>query len=720
MFNSLDLPDMRITFFIILTLVVNNAFAQNENKEVSNENVKDTFLLKETTVVAKTPIQKGNMFRYDVKQATMTISVLGEPDVLRHISSLPGVSTGVEGTLGLFVRGGNCGSNGLFFNDVPLYVSSHLMGFVSVFPPEMVDNTTFYQGGFSPSKGNMSSSLLDVKTKRELGTPYNGTFYISPYLSGLYQSIPIIKNKVSLQLSGRSTFLPYILNWFNDTNDELNIDVYDLCAKLDCRLSDRSVLDIMCFHTNDNFDYLSGGGNNVVQKWETTIWKAGWNFYINDHLHLNTMLYKDNVYSVQKQRSPYYINPEEDNSRLELSSSLKEWCLTTKMDWNINNMLSINGGFSTQHQKFCIGNSKYILMDNVDNKNYLYTDNTLNALFVEAKYNVEQLTDISLGLRQVFQSNGKESHNEMDVHFLNHWYIFSNLGVELSFDKMNQFYHVLEGLPTGWSMNLMTASNAKYPVEETKQFYAGLFVNKNILNSDFRATIGGYYRTMDGIVSYKNARNAFGFSTTSWEKDVCKGKGKSYGLESSISLRTDKVQTSLSYTLSKTDRTYAEMNKGKSFPFKFDRRHILNFEGAYTFAKTKGKRIRYEHTAGCVVSYSSGNHVTLPIGTYKGIEPPYWERVNSGRICPDEYYLHIYDRQKMSDVNAITMKDYFRTDVSYSMKRIGKRVTNELTLSVYNVFNRHNPYTIFHEDDKWKQLSILPIMPSIRWCISWR
>ena len=711
---------MRITSFIILALFANNAFSQDENKEVPNENVKDTFLLKEATVVAQTPAQKGNMFRYDVNQAAMTISVLGEPDVLRHISSLPGVSSGVEGTLGLFVRGGNCGSNGLFFNDVPLYVSSHLMGFVSVFPPEMVENTTFYQGGFSPSKGNMSSSLLDVTSKRQFGNPYNGTFYISPYLSGLYQSIPIIKNKVSLQLSGRSTFLPYILNWFNDTDDELNVDVYDLCAKLDCRLTDKSVVDVMCFHTNDNFDYLSGEGNNMVQRWKSTILKAGWNLYLNDHLHFNTVAYKNNVLSVQKQRTPYRFNPEKDNSRLELSSSLKEWCLTTKVDWNVNDRLSIKGGFSTQHQKFCLGNYKYILTDDMDRKNYQKTDNTLNALFAEAKYNVEQLTDVSLGLRLISQSNGNKSHNGMDVHILNHWYILSNLGVELSFDKMNQFYHVLEGLPTGWSMNLMTASNDKYPSEETKQFYAGLFVNERIWNSDFRATIGGYYRTMDGLVSYKNARNAFGFSTTSWEKDVCQGKGKSYGLESSISLRSDKVQTSLSYTLSKTDRTYAEMNKGKSFPFKFDRRHILNFEGAYTFAKTKGKRIKYEHTAGCAVSYSSGNHVTLPIGTYNGIEPPYWERVNSGRICPDEYYLHIYDRQKMSDVNAITMKDYFRTDVSYSMKRIGKRVTNELTLSVYNVFNRHNPYTIFHEDDKWKQLSILPIMPSIRWCINWR
>ena len=711
---------MRITSFIILALVANNAFSQDENKEVPNENVKDTFLLKEATVVAQTPAQKGNMFRYDVNQAAMTISVLGEPDVLRHISSLPGVSSGVEGTLGLFVRGGNCGSNGLFFNDVPLYVSSHIMGFVSVFPPEMVENTTFYQGGFSPSKGNMSSSLLDVTSKRQFGTPYNGTVYISPYVSGLYQSLPLIKNKVSLQLSGRTSFAPYFFNWFNKTKSRLDIDVYDLCVKLDNRLSDKSIVDLMYFRTNDNFDYLGAAGNNKVQKWESTIWKAGWNLYVNDQFSLNTVAYKNHVHSVQREKYPYYINPKEDNSRLELSSSLKEWCVSSKMNWVVNNKLTINGGFSTQHQKFYMSNHEYMRTDDISKTYEQNTDNTLNALFAEAKYNVEQLTDVSLGLRLISQSNGKENHNGMDVHILNHWYILSNFGVELSFDKMNQFYHVLEGLPTGWSMNLMTASNDRYPSEETKQFYAGLFVNERIWNSDFRATIGGYYRTMDGLVSYKNARNAFGFSTTSWEKDVCQGKGKSYGLESSISLRSDKVQTSLSYTLSKTDRTYAEMNKGKTFPFKFDRRHILNFEGAYTFAKTKGKRIRYEHTAGCAVSYSSGNHVTLPIGTYKGIEPPYWLRANSGWSCPDEFYLHIYDRQKMSDVNAITMKDYFRTDMSYSMKRIGKRVTNELTLSVYNVFNRHNPYTIFHEDDKWKQLSILPIMPSIRWCISWR
>jgi len=702
---------MRKLLITIGIILPNIASAQSETG-------KDSVLLNEAMVVANTHISKGSMFRYDASQAARTISVLGEPDVLRHISSFPGVSAGIDGTLGLFVRGGNNGGNGLYFDDVPLYVSSHLMGLVSVFPPEMVDKVTFSQGGMSSSKGNLSSSLLDVKARKQYGTSYGGSVYLSPYICGGYQNIPIVKDKASLQISGRTTVTPYILNWFNNTEDEMDIDVYDLCAKLDWRLSSKNTVDMMYFHTNDNFDYTSGTTQNVGQGWKSTIIKTGWRFFINDRLNLKTIAYRNNVYSVQRSILFNDYN-EQKKSHLELYTSLTEWSASSTLEWNASERLSVIGGASSQILDFTIGNYEYVRSDGKDIRTERKTKNILNAIYADVKYNIGQLTDISAGVRQVFQSNKHEHRNGIDLHFINHWYFTKNLGVELTYDKMRQYYHVMEGLPTGWSMNLMTASNNDYPEETTSQFYAGLFANKNNTNYELKATIGGYYRMMDGLISYKDARNAFGFSTTSWEDDICYGDGKSYGIESSLSFMSKNIQTTLSYTLSKTDRKYAELHNGESFPFKFDRRHILNLEGTFVLARKQRKEMAYEHNIGCAISYSSGNRMTIPIGTYKGIAPPYWDIIHDGSIYPADFYTHIYDRQYMSEVNIVKMKDYLRTDICYSMKRTGKKITNELSLSVYNVFNRHNPYTIFYEEGKWKQLSIIPIMPSVRWEMSW-
>ncbi len=697
-----------ITAFVIFT---NHVYCQN------NEN-KDSLTLQEVTVTASSPVSKGSTFVYDASEAVRTISVLGEPDVLRHISSFPGVSAGIDGTLGLFVRGGNNGSNGLYLDDVPLYVSSHLMGLVSVYPPEVVDNVTFSQGGMSSSKGNLSSALLDVKARRQFGSAYSGSVYLSPYICGVYQNLPIKKGRTSLQISGRVTVLPYILNWFNKSDDDVNIDIYDFCARLDSKLSERCTLDLMFFHTNDNFDFTNDDERNLGQRWKSTIMKVGWRFYINEKFNLKTIAYRNDVYSGQKS---IYFNDysKAKDSHIQLYTSLTEWCVSLTLNWNVCKELSFAGGLSSQVQKFTLGNYEYIRDVDRDRLNEQKDKSTLNVIYADLKYNIGQLADVGIGARQVFQKINHRHRSGTDLHAISHWYITENYGVELTYDNMKQYYHVLEGLPSGWSMNLMKASDNDYPEEKTSQFYAGLFAGKKTSAYELKATIGGYYRTMNGIISYKDARNAFGFLTTELKDEVCQGKGKSYGMESSVSLMSKNIQATLSYTLSKTDRTYPEMNRGESFPFKFDRRHILNFEGTCVVARTNGEEKSYEHSIGCAVSYSSGNRITIPIGTYKGVAPPYWERSKDGLIHSDEFFFQIYDRQYMSDVNAIKMKDYFRTDISYSMKRRGKIFTNELSLSVYNVFNRHNPYTIFHDEGKWKQLSIVPIMPSIRWGLSW-
>lgn len=714
----------RLQMIFLLMLATPYSFARDTHKtdatkqEQIGDSLSDSSIKLRTLTVysAYNPANKGSSYRYNPLQAASSISVIGEPDVLRHISSLPGVSQGIESSLGLYVRGGNNGSNGLYFNDVPMYVSSHLVGMFSVFPADIVNETTFSMGGLPAVKGNQSSSLLDVSVNRQYGDKFNGKFTLSPYLSGLYMGIPLVKEKMSVQLCGRTTCVPYIIKPFDNGDIKWNIQIYDITATMDYKASDKHCFDAMFFTTNDYFG-LGYQRTEMAQNWRSWFGKLGWRAFVNDRLNYSVWTYLTNACSAQRDLK---LDPDMKavQSQLGISSELNEWAMNGTFNYTLNKQWQFSGGTCLQTQVFHPGNEKFIA-GSTDITNIDRLPNTLLSLFGEATYSPDRRLNMRLGLRPTLQFGSTTSANT-DVHFLGHVLLTDDWGMEVTLDRLSQYYHILEGLPTGWSMNIMVPASKLFPTELTHQSYSGIFWQKTLPKVMFNMSLGAYYRYMRNIMTYKNAVNAFGLNSKTWQEEVELGRGKSYGMEMSASIQGSRFGSTLAYTLSKTDRTFPNVNNGRTFPFKFDRRHILNLQSKYTVAKYRTRRGRdIEHTFNGVLAYSSGNRSTLPLGYYGGAAPPYWDQLMQGQNFPSGFYENIYDRQLMSDKNGFVMKDYFRVDLAYTLKSAGRRTTNELTVSVFNVLNRHNPYTYFYENNKWKQISIVPIMPSIRWAISW-
>lgn len=691
-----------------------------DSKVVVSDTTEKVYQLQEAVVLANRYSGKGSMLTYTPKQAAATISVIGEPDVLRHISSLPGVSQGIEGTLGLFVRGGNNGSNGLYLNDLPLYISSHLLGMVSAYPAEIVNNATFYKGGFSAACGNQSSSVLDVETKHSTSADFNGSFTLSPYMSGLYAKVPIVNNKLALQVSARTTFLPYLYNTVSKSEDfKLDVHVYDVTAVLDFQPTDRHLIDAMFFTMNDymrvQYPYthttMSSGSLN---------YKFGWLYRITDDLNL-----KFTAYSVDANLSQQQANTKTEEldskvkSKLSIGSSMKEDAAKLSFFYQCLDNLNFNLGAVCQNQKFVPSSSEYYSMSHRQEVSNL-DPSLLTSLFGDVDFSWPSRFDLKLGYRHTFQKYNTKNTSNFDIHLLSHIYLKDCLGIEATVDRMNQYYHQVEGLPTGWSMNIMLPADGDYPPELTQQAYAGFFWNPSSDFARINLSLGGYYRQMDNLMMYKTSINAFGLESASFKEEIDCGKGRSYGMEFAASIEADRFGGSLSYSLSKSDRVFPNINSGEPFPFKFDRRHILNFEGWYNFAKyLKRNGARTNHQINTAVSYSTGHHATLTTGYYQGIEPPYMNYSSIDYSTSLELLTQIYYRQLMSGKNEFIMKDYFRVDVAYTYTHIGKRCTNELALSVFNVLNRHNPYMIFPSNGRWKQLSIMPIMPSVRWTLRW-
>lgn len=342
----------------------------------------------------------------------------------------------------------------------------------------------------------------------------------------------------------------------------------------------------------------------------------------------------------------------------------------------------------------------------------------LSASYAEVNYALSGVIAASLGFRNSIWTIHGKNNWDFDIHALANIYLTGQWGVELTYDRLVQYFHVLEGLPVGWSHNVVMPADERFPNEITDQFFSGIYW-KHQSELTVHATVGGGYRKMKNLAGYINSSNIFGFNNVSWHDEADRGTGVSLGMEISASLQGKRTGATLAYTLSKSDRLFPKINEGIKFPFKFDRRHILNVQTKYAVSKrvTKKGQKREQYVNG-VVSYSTGNRATLPTGNYQGITPPFWNQREPGWKIPFEMDDKAYSRQIMSGKNEFKMIDYFRVDLAYTFVRYGEKINNEFAVSVFNVINRKNPYLYYHDDQKWYQLSIFPIMPSLRWSIS--
>lgn len=224
---------------------------------------------------------------------------------------------------------------------------------------------------------------------------------------------------------------------------------------------------------------------------------------------------------------------------------------------------------------------------------------------------------------------------------------------------------------------------------------------------------GAYYKKMNNLVRYENPSTVLGGQNSDWYSDVITGKGTSYGIEVRGERKGEYWDGAFSYTLSKSDRTFAEINDGVSFPFRFDRRHIFNTNASIT-PKTSSTRNQFFNIA---FSMTSGNRVTIPVSMYKGVEPPYWSQRDRGLYVSPRKMENALYRQKIGEENGYLLPSYVRLDVGYTFQKKKEKYTRSLTLGIYNVLNRKNPYLVFHEDGRWQQLSIFPLFPSVKWLV---
>ena len=679
-----------------------SSFAQNVTE------LRDTLPASRLSAQRNGALETGTRLINPSNLRTM-VAATGEGDIIKYVQTLPGVSTGGEGSSAFYVRGGNIGSNLITLDGVPLYGSSHLLGFTSVYSPESISEALFQIGGFTSEEGNLTSSHIKLSSATPDFNSFHWNASASNFLLGGCVSAPLVKDKVAAiasfrisPIAGEYAILKGLLPSDNIKISNASALVYDLFAKTVWKVNSNHVLNLSAFHSQDAYRYLYGDNSDEQMQWN--------NLVINlSHMsHTGSWSFRNSIsYNRFSSRQGAIKTMGETYNDLAISSGIGEAVAQTLAVWSLNKYVEFQSGIKSRFARFSPGSSSRITGGLLAGHDFAELGekyyNSTNTLHTQASYMHSEHLEaraagrINLYLNKQQNNRGWQHRFDPELSLLARWYPVSWMGLEGTADWLTQYYHTLEGVPMGWSLDMIIPSDTKYTPETSRQYYAGvLFILDN-----HRLTIGGYDKKMNSLIYFKDASKLFSSALTTWKSNIDIGEGHSNGIEVLYEKVGKFLNLRLAYTYSKTDRVFKNVNNGKPFPAKFDRRHILNLSTDCSLLK----KDQFKWGITSFFTFQSGHWETVAAGSFYG-----YLLIDNKKIDVDWF----------TTTNNYCMPNYIRWDLGTFFEWNKPTHTSSLNLGVYNILNRHNPFTVTFDPEtrSWKQISLLPIMPSLNYRIS--
>lgn len=672
---------------------------------------------------------------------------MGEVDILKTIQLLPGIKNAGDGNTGFYVRGGGPDQNLILLDEANIYNASHLLGFFSVFNGDAIKSVNLYKGNMPAQYGGRLSSVLDISMKDGNNQDYQVEGGIGVISSRLAIQGPILKNKASFIISGRRTYIDVLAKpWINRSDFRgTSYFFYDLNGKLNYTINDKNRLFLSGYFGRDKFVYNDvEGGFSANIPWGNAAACLRWNHVFNPKLFSNLSAVFTNY--------DFSFGAEQQNFELIINSGITDYNLKYDLSYYPNARHSVKAGVNYIFHTFVptsVSARQGSTVFDLGKKIKLFSHDA--AVYISDDWELTQRLKVNLGLRfsnftQVgpFTRYKKDmfgvindtvtyrnnqivaNYNGLEPRFSARYSLNKNLSLKASYSRNFQYIHLASISSISLPTDVWMPSTEVIKPQESNQYAFGIF--KNFRDNMFEASIEGYYKTMSNQIEYKegsqptdniydNPDNAFTF-----------GKGWAYGAEFFLKKSRGRFTGWIGYTLSWTWRQFNEINYGQKFLAKYDRRHDASLVLTYDASK--------KWNFGMVWVYGSGNRGTLPNGFFfyeGGISNDYGLR-NSYQFVPyhrlDLNVTYTPDRAKKLEKRRQLLIQQYReqgkdtTDIQVT-KRWMKNFSNSFTLSVFNVYNRYNPYFIYltREGDfnagnlkvGAKQVSLFPILPSLTW-----
>jgi hypothetical protein len=696
-------------------------------------NVKD---LKEIVINAKkgenvNSTQMGQI-QLDIEKIKTLPAFMGEVDVIKTIQLLPGVSSVSEGGQGFYVRGGGPDQNLVMLDEGVVYNAAHLFGFFSVFNADAVKSVNLIKGGMPANYGGRMSSVLEVNMNEGNNKKFKVKGGLGAISSRLTVEGPLKKDKGSFIISGRRTYIDLIMKAaIPDTSPFAGSSYYfyDFNAKFNYKITDKDRIFLSGYYGKDVFNFEDReGGFNAKMPWGNGIAALRWNHLFSNKLFMNlTSTFSDYQFS---------FGSAQDEFRFELFSGVRD--IGTKVDFSYfpNSRHSIKWGADHIYHTFTptsvsAQNDSVVFNTGVAQK--LYSHET--AFYALDDFELNDKIKINAGLRySMYHHVGPFTR-----YIKGDGISTPDSAIQYSRGDVIQFYHGLEprlsarfllpdksSIKAGYSYNYqyvhLTSLSAVslptdiwYPSTDKAKpeigWQASIGYFRNFMNDMFETSVEIYYKEMDNMIEYKEGAVPGDEVNDNTDNLLVYGKGWAYGIEFFIKKSVGKFTGWIGYTWAKTDRKFPDLNEGNLYPAKYDRRHDLSIVGTY--------KLNDRWTFSTSFIYATGNTLTLPSSWYvqeQNLLFNYGAR-NSTRMAP-------YHRLDLS-ANWYS-KDYkTKTDAQGNEIQVKKKIKSNWAFSIYNVYNRANPFFLYVDNDgkflngdfkiTVKQVSLFPIIPSVTW-----
>lgn len=684
-----------------------------------NFSLKGGSMLKEVTIsgTAEDQIQETTrMGTIDVplEQIKAMPALLGEVDVLKVLQLLPGVQSGAEGTSGLYVRGGGPDQNLILLDGVPVYNASHLFGFVSVFNADAINHVELVKGGFPARYGGRLSSVIDIRMKEGNSKKLQGEGSVGLVGSRLTLEGPIAKDKTSFIVSGRRTYIDLLatplLKIATKGEETGGYHFHDLNAKINHRFNERNRL-FFSVYTGDDKAYArsryrdSYGLETTESKsdfklqWGNITTALRWNAIVNPKFFSNVTAtysrYRFGVHIDESESVTTQGSKETDYFHTAYISEIRDFALKADFDFIPDPDHYIRFGAQATNHLFTPG---VLTLHSTE-----VPDTTMGATktyaqeyfaYAEDDFMVSRKLKINTGFHvSGFYVNNKFYYS-LQPRISGRYLLSRNLSVKASYAQMAQYIHLLTNVGIGLPTDLWVPATETIGPEHAYITSTGFAYD---LRNTCEISLEGYYKKMHGLIEYEEGANYLNVES-SWETKVESGKGESYGAEVFVQKKKGKMTGWIGYTLSWTNRTFPNINFGKTFPYRYDRRHDIEIAAAYDWKENRQFALTWV--------YGTGAAVTLPQSSYaKYRSDPGFYGYNDG--------IQYYEGR-----NAYRMRAYHRLDLSYTTTKKKKWGTRSWVIGVYNAYSRRNPFflDIGYDDERNKtfiQYSLFPLIPSI-------
>jgi hypothetical protein len=701
---------------------------QSLDINIQQDTVLDIYLSEETmqlgdVVVTATRKDRNvesiemSMEKLPVKLVKKLPSFMGEVDVLKTITLLPGIQNGGEGSSGLYVRGGGPDENLLILDEAPVYNASHLMGFFSVFNSDAIKDIQVYKGGIPAEYGGKASSVIDITMNDGNSKEFRGQAGIGNISSRLMFEGPIIKDKWSFIVSGRRTYADVVGRMIGIEELKGNkLYFYDLNLKTNIQFSHKDRLFISAYTGDDNFKL----GESIYMRWGNITGTARWNHIFNGKLFSNTSI----IYS----KYDYNLGvPGNSADQFDWNSQVVDFNFKEDFSWFLNVNNEVKFGLNIIKHHFEPGNinaNENSFFQSLKLTNYNAID---GALYASNEQKIGRILTLKYGLRvSAFQQigegkvreylnpeepNADEVINEksykkgerigtayfnFEPRFSVKLSVSDNSSIKASYNRMAQNLHLISNTNSPTPLDIWLPTNKYIKPLISNQVAAGYFWN--FRQNTIETSVEAYYKKMQNVLDYKDGAELF--LNEDLETELLTGNGYSYGLEFLVKKQEGKISGWMSYTLSKSMREIPGINDGKAYPSTYDRTHDLSLVLNYEVSQNISLSANWV--------FSTGNPATFPVAKYD---------VQDNTIF---YY---------SKRNGNRIPDYHRLDLSAnfnSKKNEHRKVKRTWNVSLYNVYARRNAYSIYfrqNEDNpsviEATRLSIIgTIIPSVTYNIT--